>query len=119
LPEHFYKDLLIASAVYSILCLATGGFEAPAYPANNRIVTSFPDNEKSIIAADNSASLSAWLFLTPALLYHLCGWRGLFIITGLIGILWGITWVYRDPSKHSGLNKAELKYIEKGEVSTQ
>src|SRR3954464_8460511 len=30
------------------LRLATGAFEAPAYPANNRIVTSwFPDNERA------------------------------------------------------------------------
>lgn len=103
------------------LRLATGAFEAPAYPANNRIVTSwFPDNERaSAIAVYTSGQFIGLAFLTPALaaIEHFAGWRGLFIITGLIGILWGITWyyVYRDPSKHSGLNKAELDILKKAE----
>lgn len=132
-PRLLYAVSLIAWSIVTLLQgfingfaglfglrLATGAFEAPAYPANNRIVTSwFPDNERaSAIAVYTSGQFIGLAFLTPALaaIEHLAGWRGLFIITGLIGILWGITWyyVYRDPSKHSGINKAELDYIEKG-----
>ncbi|WP_018617391.1 MFS transporter [Segetibacter koreensis] len=100
--------------------LAIGAFEAPAYPANNRIVTSwFPDNERaSAIAVYTSGQFLGLAFLTPALaaIEHFAGWRGLFIITGSIGIIWGLIWyfVYRDPIKHSATNKAELDYIEKG-----
>jgi MFS transporter, ACS family, D-galactonate transporter len=100
--------------------LATGAFEAPSYPINNRIVTSwFPDNERaSAIALFVSGQFIGLAFLTPvlvALQVH-AGWRGLFIVTGLIGFVWGIVWYlfYRDPLDHPRVNKAELDYIEKG-----
>ena len=100
--------------------LAIGAFEAPAYPANNRIVTSwFPDNERATaIAVYTSGQFLGLAFLTPALaaieLY--AGWRGLFIVTGCVGIIWGFIWyfIYRDPANHPATNKAELDYIEKG-----
>lgn len=100
--------------------LATGAFEAPSYPINNRIVTSwFPDHERaSAIAMYVSGQFIGLAFLTPVLvaLQHYAGWRGLFIITGLIGIAWGFIWYifYRDPLDHSKVNEAELNYIEKG-----
>jgi ACS family D-galactonate transporter-like MFS transporter len=102
------------------LRLATGAFEAPAFPSNNRIVTSwFPDNERaSAIAVYTSGQFLGLAFLTPALttVEHFLGWRGLFIITGLVGILWGVVWyfVYHDPNQHKTVSKAELDYIEKG-----
>lgn len=102
------------------LRLATGTFEAPAYPANNRIVTSwFPDNERaSAIAVYTSGQFIGLAFLTPALaaIEHFTGWRGLFIITGLVGIIWGIIWyfIYRNPAEHPQVTEAELDYIEKG-----
>jgi ACS family D-galactonate transporter-like MFS transporter len=44
------------------------------------------------------------------------GWRGLFIVSGLIGLIWGIVWYvfYRDPLQHSKVNQAELDHIEQG-----
>ncbi|MDQ3844631.1 MAG: MFS transporter [Bacteroidota bacterium] len=102
------------------LRMATGAFEAPAYPTNNRIVTSwFPDNERaSAIAVYTSGQFIGLAFLTPALvtLQYYTGWRGLFIITGLTGIVWGIIWYffYREPTEHVKANQAELDYIEKG-----
>ena len=100
--------------------LATGAFEAPSYPMNNRIVTSwFPDQERaSSIAMYVSGQFIGLAFLTPALvaLQHYAGWRGLFIVTGLVGLAWGLIWYifYRDPLDHSRVNRAELDYIEKG-----
>lgn len=100
--------------------LATGAFEAPSYPINNRIVTSwFPDHERaSAIALYVSGQFIGLAFLTPALVFlqHYTGWRGLFIVTGLVGLGWGLIWYffYRDPLEHSQVNKAELDYIEKG-----
>ena len=100
--------------------LATGAFEAPSYPMNNRIVTSwFPDHERaSSIAMYVSGQFIGLAFLTPILvaLQHYAGWRGLFIITGLVGLVWGLVWYifYRDPLDHSRVNQAELDYIEKG-----
>lgn len=102
------------------LRLAIGAFEAPAYPANNRIVTSwFPDHERaSAIAVYTSGQFLGLALLTPALtaIEHFAGWRGLFIITGLIGIVWGMIWyfIYYDPAKHPKVNEAEINYIKKG-----
>ena len=103
-----------------ILRIFIGAFEAPAYPMNNRIVTSwFPDNERaSAIALYTSGQFIGLAFLAPVLTYiqHFAGWRGLFFITGIIGAVWGISWYffYRSPAQHKKVNEAELDYIEKG-----
>lgn len=102
------------------LRLATGAFEAPSYPINNRIVTSwFPENERaSAIAMYVSGQFIGLAFLTPVLVtvQVYAGWKGLFIGTGLVGLVWGVVWYlfYRDPLDHSSVNKAELDYIESG-----
>lgn len=102
------------------LRLATGAFEAPSYPINNRIVTSwFPDHERaSAIALYVSGQFIGLAFLTPVLVtvQYYAGWKGLFIGTGLVGLIWGVAWYlfYRDPLDHPRVNDAELDYIEEG-----
>ncbi len=102
------------------LRLATGTFEAPSYPINNRVVTSwFPDSERaSAIAMYVSGQFIGLAFLTPVLVtvQYYAGWKGLFITTGLVGLVWGIVWYlfYRDPLEHQSVNQAELDYIEEG-----
>jgi MFS transporter, ACS family, D-galactonate transporter len=100
--------------------VATGVFEAPSYPINNRVVTSwFPEHERaSAIAIYVSGQFIGLAFLTPVLvaIQVYFGWRGLFFITGLTGMAWGLIWYlfYRDPQEHPRVNQAELDYIEKG-----
>lgn len=132
-PRFLYACSLIAWSVSTLLQgmikgfggllglrMATGAFEAPAYPTNNRIVTSwFPLQERaSAISIYTSGQFVGLAFLTPALtaVQHVLGWRGLFVVTGLVGILWGVIWYYcyRDPAVHSKVNQAELKHIEQG-----
>ncbi|RRB02916.1 MFS transporter [Larkinella rosea] len=102
------------------LRLATGAFEAPSYPINNRIVTSwFPDNERAAATAMYvSGQFIGLAFLTPILVtvQYYTGWKGLFLVTGLVGMIWGVVWYlfYRDPLDHSTVNQAELDYIEEG-----
>lgn len=102
------------------LRIVIGMFEAPSYPMNNRIVTSwFPDNERaSAIAIYTSGQFIGLAFLTPILtaIEVYAGWRALFIITGLIGMVWGVIWYfyYRDPLEHKTVNDKELSYIEAG-----
>ncbi len=132
-PRAFYTASLIAWSITTVLQgfskgfatlfglrMATGVFEAPAYPINNRVVSNwFPDHERaSAIAVYTSGQFLGLAFLMPVLSkiqFH-TGWRGLFIVTGLIGIVWGLVWYlfYRDPLKHKKVNKAELEHIEKG-----
>jgi len=58
--------------------------------------------------------------LTPLIvnqLEPLVGWRGVFVVFGLIGFVWAFTWYrwFRDePTQHSGVNKAEADYIVQG-----
>jgi ACS family D-galactonate transporter-like MFS transporter len=102
------------------LRMLTGVFEAPAFPINNRVVSNwFPDQERaSAIAVYTSGQFLGLGFLMPVLSWiqlH-TGWRGLFVVTGLIGVLWGLVWYifYRDPLQHKKVNSAELDHIEKG-----
>lgn len=110
----------ISSLTAFIGCRAAiGVFEAPSYPANNKIVTSwFPENERaSAIAIYTSGQYIGLAFLTPTLvlIQTSLGWRGLFIVSGLIGLVWALIWYfsYRDPN-NSKANQAELNYIVEG-----
>ena len=95
--------------------VAVGVFEAPSYPCNNKIATAwFPDDERATAIGTYTAGQFIGLaFLMPVLAiiqeYH--GWRGLFVITGLVGIVWAVIWyaLYRDPEDHPGINQAELR----------
>ncbi len=102
------------------LRLAVGAMEAPAYPINNRVVTTwFPERERaSAIGFYTSGQFVGLAFLTPVLAWleaHY-GWRFIFLATGAVGIVWAIAWwfLYRDPNHARGVNKAELRLIEEG-----
>ena len=100
--------------------IAVGVFEAPSYPCNNKIATAwFPDDERaSAIGTYTSGQFIGLAFLMPvlAIIQEYYGWRGLFIITGLVGIVWAVVWylLYRDPEDHPGVNQAELDLIRQG-----
>ncbi|TNJ46579.1 MFS transporter [Tamlana fucoidanivorans] len=97
-----------------------GVFEAPSYPINNLVVSRwFPENERaSAIAIYTSGQFLGLAFLTPVLaaIQNYLGWRGLFIVSGVIGIIWAGVWYYfyRDPRDHSSVSDSELKLIEEG-----
>lgn len=107
-------------AMLLALRLAVGALEAPAYPINNRVVTTwFPERERgSAIGFYTSGQFVGLAFLTPVLAWleaHY-GWRFIFCVTGAIGIAWAGTWwlLYRDPAQMRGVNSAELRLIEAG-----
>ncbi|GBU14604.1 D-galactonate transporter [Enterobacterales bacterium] len=98
----------------------TGLFEAPAFPTNNRMVTSwFPEQERaSAVGLYTSGQFVGLAFLTPLLIWiqEMLSWHWVFIITGGIGIVWSLVWfiVYQSPRKSKGVNAAELEYIRQG-----
>ena len=100
--------------------MAIGVFEAPSFPCNNKIATAwFPDNERaSAIGTYTSGQFIGLAFLMPvlAIIQEYFGWRGLFVVSGLVGIIWAIVWYwfYRDPEDHPGVNQAELDLIRDG-----
>lgn len=99
-----------------------GACEAPAYPCNNKIVTSwFPETERaSAIAVYTSGQFIGLALLMPVLtlIQSYYGWRGLFIISGLVGIVWAVIWYifYRDPQDHKTISQVELDHIQ-GDLS--
>ncbi|CAM7827765.1 MFS transporter [Lelliottia nimipressuralis] len=98
----------------------TGIFEAPAFPTNNRMVTSwFPEHERaSAVGFYTSGQFVGLAFLTPLLIWiqESLSWHWVFIITGGVGIIWSFVWfkVYQSPRKTKGITTAELNYIEQG-----
>lgn len=106
---------LVSSFAALIGCrMAIGVFEAPSYPCNNKIVTQwFPEQQRAgAIAVYTSGQFIGLAFLMPFLTYvqSVFGWRGLFIISGVIGMVWAFIWywLYRDPE-----TPAEEKHIQR------
>jgi MFS transporter, ACS family, D-galactonate transporter len=107
-------------AMVLALRLAIGAFEAPAYPINNRVVTTwFGEDERcGAIGFYTSGQFVGLAFLTPALswLEVTYGWRSVFWVTGILGLIWAIVWfsLYRDPADFPGVNQAEIELIAAG-----
>lgn len=100
--------------------LGLGIAEAPCFPANSRILSTwFPQAERARATGVYSVGQYFGLaFLSPVLfaITAAFGWRALFIIVGGLGILFGLVWLagYREPDKSKLVNQAELDHIEAG-----
>jgi ACS family glucarate transporter-like MFS transporter len=97
-----------------------GAAEAPAFPANAKVVASwFPTKERGTASAIfNSAQYFAAVIFTPlmAWLTHAFGWHHVYIVMGVAGFLLALTWlkVMKNPANHPGVNQSELEHIEQG-----
>jgi ACS family D-galactonate transporter-like MFS transporter len=100
--------------------LALGVAEAPCFPCNSRILSTwFPQDERaranSVYAVGQYAGLA---FFSPVLFWIVgaYGWRALFVIAGAVGIVFGLAMyaLYREPHQSRRANAAELEYIRAG-----
>ncbi|SKC72653.1 MFS transporter [Paraburkholderia hospita] len=111
-----------AAAVTALFVLrfVMGAAEAPAFPANAKVVASwFPTKERGTASAIfNSAQYFAAVIFTPlmAWLTHAFGWHHVYIVMGVAGFLLALTWlkVMKNPANHPSVNKSELEHIEQG-----
>jgi ACS family D-galactonate transporter-like MFS transporter len=100
--------------------LALGLAEAPCFPANSRILSTwFPQTERARANAVYSVGQYVGLgFLIPVLTWIAAshGWRALFLLFGGVGVLFALAWhaAYRDPHESRRANAAELQHIEAG-----
>ena len=100
--------------------LGLGIAEAPCFPANSRVLSTwFPQHERARATGVYSIGQYFGLaFLSPLLFFivETLGWRALFIIAGVAGIVFAMFWIrlYRDPHESKSVNQAELDYIEAG-----
>jgi MFS transporter, ACS family, D-galactonate transporter len=112
----------LSSGLVSLLTfrLGLGVAEAPCYPTNSRVLSTwFPQHERARATGVYSVGQYFGLaFLSPLLFWIVAelGWRALFWIAGVAGLLFAVAWLklYRDPHDHPTVNQAELEYIEAG-----
>ena len=110
------------TAVFVLFALRAlvGVAEAPSFPANARIVTSwFPANERGTASAIfNSAQYLATAVFAPIMgvIITLLGWPWVFYVLGGLGILIGAFWlgIVYEPAQHPWLGRAELAHIQSG-----
>ncbi|HTB44578.1 MAG TPA: MFS transporter, partial [Acetobacteraceae bacterium] len=98
--------------------LLLGIGEAGAYPAFTKVVADwFPRRERSFATSiyDSGSRTGAVLSLpiVSAIIAGL-GWRASFIITGVLGLIWTVFWlfIYREPEQHPGVAPDELKRLQ-------
>ncbi|MBU2704190.1 ACS family glucarate transporter-like MFS transporter [Sporomusaceae bacterium BoRhaA] len=115
----FFTGLSAISTLF-LLRFLMGVAEAPAFPANSRITAMwFPTHERGFASAIfNSAQYFALAVFNPIMGWVLVafGWRHVFYFVGMAGIILAMIWfkVIRTPHEHSGVNQAELDYIQSG-----
>ena len=99
---------------------ALGVSEAPCFPTNSRVVaTWFPQQERAFATGVYTVGEYVGLaFLSPLLFWIMgvFGWRALFVVVGVAGILFALVWWrgYREPHESKAVNQAELDYIAAG-----
>jgi ACS family hexuronate transporter-like MFS transporter len=80
------------------------------FPAKERAFVNGLVNAGAAVGAIVSGPLIVWLYLTY-------GWRSTFVITGAIGLVWLVAWLYfyHLPHQHPRITSEELAIIEGGE----
>ncbi|HMK31180.1 MAG TPA: MFS transporter [Terriglobales bacterium] len=92
--------------------------ESGNFPAAIKTVAEwFPRKERALAtgifnAGSNVGAIIAPLVVPPITVRF--GWRAAFLCTGIFSALWIVAWLttYRRPQEHTGIGRAELRYIE-------
>ena len=106
------------------LRFAVGLAEAPAFPVNNRVVSTwFPQRERGRATSTYASGQYIGSALLSPLLFWMAthyGWRSVFWWTGTAGIVSAIVWfaLYREPRESRRANAAELELIAAGGALT-
>ncbi|MDB4882430.1 MAG: transporter [Gemmatimonadetes bacterium] len=132
-PRVLYATLILLWSIATIMLgftyavagliairMLVGALEAPSYPINNRVVTTwFPERERATaIGFYTSGQYVGLAFLTPVLVWIQAsiGWHMVFVATGALGIVWAVVWylAYRQPHERRGTNASEIDLIRRG-----
>lgn len=112
---------LAGSMILLVICrILVAIFEAPSYPINNKVVTSwFPERERASAISFYTAGQFVGLgLLVPLLVWFQAeyGWRWLFYACGLVGILAAMVWhvFYRDPDLDPKVTDSERDALKAG-----
>jgi sugar phosphate permease len=117
-----------ATGLYSLILIRFlfGAGEAGALPNAARVVTRwFPEQTRGRVRGAINFSSLLGATIAPVLATHLIGsvgWRGMFMVFGVLGIAWAILFYWRfrdDPATHPDVNAAELQWIGPVEIPVQ
>jgi MFS transporter, ACS family, D-galactonate transporter len=106
------------------LRFAVGLAEAPAFPVNNRVVSTwFPQRERGRATSTYASGQYIGSALLSPLLFWLAthyGWRWVFFGTGIAGLASALVWFafYREPRESTRANSAEIELIAAGGALT-
>lgn len=109
-------------AMIFVMRILLGVAEGPNFPVVNRTVGDWLSSQERAIALSNSLvavplALAVGAPIVTQLILHV-SWRGMFIILGIVGLIWLPFWWYlfRDlPEKSRFVNQAELAHIREGQ----
>jgi ACS family hexuronate transporter-like MFS transporter len=116
--SHMAHGLASGVASFAAARFGLGIGESGNFPAGIRAVTDwFPQRERAFAIGLFNAGANIGAIITPLLVPALVvafGWQAAFFITGLLGIAWLIAWwlIYRHPTEHARVGKAELAWIQ-------
>lgn len=100
-------------AIFLMLRLMLGVGESIAFPASSRvIVMNFAEHRRGLANAliDAASKLGPTLaLLFGGLLVASSGWRALFIVVGLGGLLWLPAWIWLVPAQGASTEKASSR----------
>lgn len=110
----------LASSVFSfsVARFALGLGESGNFPASIKTVAEwFPKKERALATGVFNAGTNVGVLVAAVMVPYLTlnyGWQAAFIVTGLIGFIWLIfwLWLYRRPEEHSRLAADELQHIQ-------
>lgn len=98
--------------------LALGLGEAGNFPASIKTVAEwFPKKERALATGIFNAGTNVGILIAAALVPFVTlrwGWKWAFIVTGLVGFVWLIfwLWLYKRPEEHTRLTEEERKHIQ-------
>jgi len=113
---------MLPGAAFSVITLGIAMFllgigEAANFPACIKTVAEwFPKRERALATGIFNSGANIGNIVVPLIvpaLVALVTWRGAFVVTGGLGIVWLIIWLiyYRHPEHHRSVSQAELELI--------
>lgn len=109
--------------LFLMRCLL-GLTEGPCFPAMTRVVTDWlPMSERARSTAFGLAAVPLASVIGAPLITTLIGtvgWRMMFVILGVLGVVWAVVWyaTFRDyPENSKHVSPSELDYIREGKPS--
>jgi len=113
---------MLPGAAFSVITFGIAMFllgigEAANFPACIKTVAEwFPKRERTLATGIFNSGANVGNIVVPLVvpfLVAMVSWRGAFVMTGALGIVWLGFWLvyYRRPEEHRGVSKAELKLI--------